>query len=75
MGANLNALNDEKKTPLAYLTQNNITKLCLQNGVVMVKDTNQKFDNNILLSKQKLEEIYQTSALFQNQLKAQIATE
>jgi hypothetical protein len=48
--ANLNVVNFENKTPLAYCTYDTLAKLYLQDGVLTVQNRKIDFDNNYLLT-------------------------
>jgi hypothetical protein len=47
-------LNSENKTPLAYCTHDTLTKLYLQDGILTVQNRKIDFDNNYLLTQEKL---------------------
>ena len=47
---NLNAINRESKTPLAYCAYETLTSLNLHEGVAVVQNKMVEFDNNILLT-------------------------
>lgn len=50
----LNAVNNENKTPLAYCSHELLSRLNLEEGVVMVQNKKVQFDNNALLTKERV---------------------
>ena len=53
----LNVLDDEGKTPLAYCGRKILELLNLENGVVSVEGSSPRFDNNRLLQKEKFDQV------------------
>lgn len=61
---NLNSLNSENKTPLAYGKRSVLKRLYLEEGVVSVQNRKCEFDNNCLLKKDRLQEEYEEMLTF-----------
>ena len=53
---NLNAVNNESKTPLAYCSYDVLIQLNLQEGLALVQNKLVSFDNNALLTEARLGE-------------------